>query len=117
MPDMEIKTIKVPDLTPEQVRDRTTQSLQMPMMYFNYVRVAGSFFDIRMFFGQGTVNASGQQAFNEELCVACSVEFARILRDNLTTQIESYEKRFGAIRTPPVVRTPASHTNGKKKHK
>ena len=95
---------KAPEaLTPEQVRERTNQSPAMPLMYFNYVRVASSFYDVRMFFGNGTINAKGEQSFTEELCVTVSPEFAKILRDNLTEQLDKYIARFGAIRDPVAV--------------
>jgi hypothetical protein len=106
----------IPVLTAEQVRERTQQSPQMPMMYFNYVRVASSFFDVRMFFGQGTINAMNEQSFHEELCVACSLEFAKLLRDNLTVQIDGYTSKWGAIRDVPRLAAPIG-TNGATKKK
>jgi hypothetical protein len=104
-------------LTPEQVKERTVSG-QMPMMYFNYVRVANSFFDIRLFFGQGNITPQGQHEFHEQLCVSMSLEFAKVLRDSLFAQLEEYEKNFGHIRKPPVPVTTRS-TNGseKKEHR
>ena len=87
-----------PVLTPDQVRERTIQSPQMPMMYFNYVRIANSFYDFRLFFGNGSITARGEQTFTEEVCVTLSPEMAKLLRDSLTQQLQSYDEKFGHIR-------------------
>lgn len=105
---MDNKTKLSAILTPEQVAALTTQSPQMPLMYFNYSRTAASFYDLRLFFGQGHISAQGQQGFVEQLCVVMSIEFARTLRDNLTTTIDMYEEAFGKLRTEPVVPVPQS---------
>jgi uncharacterized protein DUF3467 len=103
-------------LTPEQVKERTTSG-QMPMMYFNYARVATSFFDVRIYFGQGNISPTGEHTFQEELCVVCSLEFAKQVRDNMTSQIEAYEEKFGTLRKPPTPPTPASNGGAKRTHK
>jgi hypothetical protein len=110
--------------TPEQVAELTTQAAQMPLMYFNYARTAASFYDLRIFFGQVNVSPKGQPSFEEQLCVAMTVEFAKTLRDNLSTTIGLYEQKFGTLRQPPmtppsatVVTPPATapEANGRKK--
>jgi hypothetical protein len=89
-------------LTPDQVRERISQSKDIGMAYFNFARTTSSYFDVRIFFGQATVTAQGQQAFEEQLCITVSPEFAKVLRDNLTTAVDTYEKLFGKLRIPPV---------------
>ena len=103
-------------LTPEQVRERTVSG-QVPLMYFNYVRVASSFFDMRLYFGQGNISPQGEHSFQEELCVAMSMEFAKLLRDNINSQLEVYEKKFGALRKVPVVSETEFHPGDKKDRK
>jgi uncharacterized protein DUF3467 len=87
-------------LTPEQIKERT-KSENVPILYFNYTRTAASFFDVRLFFGQGSVTPKGEQTFEEQLCVVCTPEFAKTLRDNLTLAVEKYEQTFGTVRATP----------------
>ncbi|MGB7284357.1 MAG: DUF3467 domain-containing protein [Candidatus Acidiferrum sp.] len=87
-------------LTPEDIRERT-QSDRVPILYYNYVRVAASFFDIRLFLGQGNVTPKGEQTFEEQICVTCSPEFAKTLRDNLNNAVQKYEQMFGEIKSVP----------------
>lgn len=103
------KVTSTTGLTPEQVKERTVSG-NLPMMYFNYVRVASSFFDMRLFFGQGNITPKGEHTFQEELCVSMSIEFAKILRDNITSQLDAYEKNFGNIRPAPTQTTTESHS-------
>ena len=94
----DLRTMSV--LTPEQVVERT-QSQNVQMAYYNYVRVAASFYDMRLFFGQGNVDPQGNQMFHEQTCVVFSPEFAKILRDNLVQAVEKYESAFGEIKSQP----------------
>jgi hypothetical protein len=87
-------------LTPEEITERV-QSDHVPIVYYNYVRTAASFFDMRLFFGQSSVTPKSEQTFEEQLCVACTPEFAKTLRDNLIQVVEKYEKTFGEIRKAP----------------
>lgn len=116
MADEKAQVAQVAVLTPEQVRERTISG-QMPLMYFNYARVATSFFDVRIYFGQGNISPTGEHKFQEELCVACSLEFARQIRDNISSQIAAYEERFGALRKPPTLPAPTSNGGTKRTHK
>lgn len=102
--------------TPEQIAAMTTQNPQVPLMYFNYVRTASSFFDFRLFFGQGSVSPQGQPTFEEQLCVVMSVEFAKVLRESVDRAIAVYEEKFGKTREAPRLNTEAAEpTDGKKK--
>jgi hypothetical protein len=106
---------EITNLTSEQVKEHTVSG-QMPMMYFNYARVASSFFDMRIFFGSGNITPKSEHTFQEELCVAISLEFARQLRDNISSQLEAYEKNFGKLRSVPTrTETTIDKPNGTKR--
>jgi hypothetical protein len=104
----------------EQVVALTTQLPQMPLMYFNYARTAVSFYDLRVFFGHGSVTPQGQPTFQEQLCLVFSVEFAKTLRDQLSSTLAAYEEKFGSLRNEPhlaATSQTAPATNGRKKRK
>lgn len=87
-------------LTPEEVAERT-QSQNVQIGYYNYVRVAASFYDMRLYLGLGSVDHRGNQSFQEQVCAVLSPEFAKVLRDNLVQAVEKYESAFGQIKTQP----------------
>jgi uncharacterized protein DUF3467 len=103
MPDNANTPVK--QLTQKEVQERT-QSQDVELRYFNYARTAASFYDLKLFFGQGNVSPRGEQSFKEELCIALSPEFAKTFRDSLMQAIEIYEKTFGEIRPSPKVPAP-----------
>jgi hypothetical protein len=70
-------------------------------MYFNYSRTSTTFYDFRIFLGQGSATPQSEMVFQEQFCVAMAPEFAKTLRDNLTIAIERYESTFGEIRNAP----------------
>lgn len=84
--------------TPEQLRSRVFQSPSIERRTFNYVRVICSPFDVQLLLGNGTVSVKEEQSITEELCVSLSPEFAKLLRDSLTEQLEGFEEKFGKIR-------------------
>jgi hypothetical protein len=106
--------------TVEQVAALTTQIPQMPLMYYNYARTAVSFYDLRVFFGHGSVSPQGQPTFQEQLCLVFSLEFAKTLRDQLSSTLAAYEEKFGSLRHEPkfaAASQTAPETNGRKKKK
>jgi Protein of unknown function (DUF3467) len=90
-----------PVLTVEEVAKRTKQVENLETRYFNHARVAGSFMDMRVFFGEQSVTAAGEVTFIERLCVAMSPEFALIFLQLFAAQMAQYENIFGKIRRPP----------------
>jgi len=91
---------EVPALTPEQMMAITKQIQNLPLMYFNHARIAVSNFDMRVFFGVGSITAQNEQSVQEQLCVVLTPEFAKNFAGALTTSLERYEKTFGQIRIP-----------------
>lgn len=89
-------------MTPEEIREKV-QSQGVQMLYYNYARTAASFFDVRIFYGQGSVSPKGEQSFEEQLCVIMSPEFAKTFRDSLVQAVAQYEATFGEIKASPTI--------------
>ena len=94
-------------LTEEQVKESIRQIDEMPILYANHSRIAPSFFDLRVFFGQLDVSPTGKQSVMEKLCVVLSPECAKLIADGLLKALGQYENLFGKLRTPPSLPTPA----------
>jgi len=88
-------------LTSEQILQLITQSQDFRTEYFNHARVATTYTDLRIFFGDHSLTAQGQQSFVEQLCIVMSPEFAKTLSDLLVTILNQYEGMFGKIRPSP----------------
>jgi hypothetical protein len=87
--------------TEEQMRDKTTQAGTFQTLYANQVRLAPSFYDIRVFFGQSSMTPKGEQTFEEQVAVVMSPECAKALVTNLLIAVQKYEELFGNIRSLP----------------
>ena len=92
---------EIKSLSEREVRELTKQVPGLPTLYFNHARVAAGYFDIRLFFGNGTVTATGEPSFLEELCIVMTPEFAQIFLALFAGQLGPYEKLYGPIRKPP----------------
>ena len=88
-------------LTEQQIKEMTVQADPLSMAYVNHCRLTIAFTEIRLFFGQNTINALGQPKFTEDFCVVLAPEFARVLADILAPGLNMYEEKFGKLRPKP----------------
>jgi hypothetical protein len=82
---MSDELIKTQSLTPEQIRELVTFAPDFSTSYSNYVRVASSAMDFRIFFGQSYPTAKAEMIVVENFCVVLHPEQARKLRDLLSS--------------------------------
>jgi len=88
-------------ISPEEAMKRIKQVENMPTVYFNHVRVAAGFLDIRLFMGEASVTPTGEPTFVEKMCVALTPEFAIQLLNLLAQQLGQYQVLFGNFRPQP----------------
>jgi hypothetical protein len=98
----------VVNVTPEQVREQTRPSTDFKSAYFNQARVAPSFYDVRIFFGQSSVSPKGEQTFEEQFCAILSPECAKAIAEVLNTTLQKYEEVFGKFRIAPAPPKPTA---------
>jgi Protein of unknown function (DUF3467) len=90
--------------------ETSAQTQGVQATYANVAGITISFHDVRIYLGEvapSSVDFGVTQlknpppTFNVVGCVVASPEFARNLRDALTTSIEKYESVFGPLRPNP----------------
>jgi hypothetical protein len=88
------------------------QTEGVPVYYSNVASVSVSFNDVRIYLGdlspkEVTVKKVEQKpelkegAVSPKLCLVCTPEFARNLRDAISISITQYEQFFGPLRPNP----------------
>ena len=95
------------ELSVEQLMKITKKSEDFFTIYCNQARFAISFADIRMIFGQNSINPDGTVEAQEDLCIVVSPEFAQIVLQSLSQTIRIFEERIGKIRPRPDQPLPA----------
>ena len=93
----EIKPLK----TQADLANITSQVPDLQTLYFNHVRIATGYYEIRVFMGQQTISAKGEQSILEQVCVAMTPEYAKSFLQILTQQVAKYEEIFGKVRPMP----------------
>lgn len=101
--------------TEEEVRERTTKASTFQTLYANQVRLAPSFYDIRVFFGQSSVTPKNEQTFEDHLAVVLSPECAKAFLNNLLLSVQKYEEVFGKIRDLPSPEPTPTNTHTSKR--
>ena len=113
--------------TEKSATQNTISSEGFPVAYANVASLAASFADIRIYFAETfpkelvTDSSAGpyrvkENAVAPRICVAMSPEFARSVRDALSSAITQYESQFGALRDnpkPPAQQPPAQSSKPK----
>jgi len=99
---------------------------QVPTVYANNIRLAISFTDIKIFFGEfiptgpPTVAGElvpGQAQVMDRVCITLPPEIIPALADGLAKAMETFQAQFGPLRKvpqimlqPPVAQTPQDET-------
>lgn len=113
-----VPTVAFTTASEDQVKERTKQAPDFKTVYFNHTRIAPSFYDVRVFFGQSSVTPKGEQTFEEQLCVVLAPELAKNIAELLIRSMQKYETIFGKIRSMPVSPgSPAQSASGTTKRK
>lgn len=84
----------------------------VPVVYSNNVRLAISFSDFKLFFGEATLTVLSDDTAGltqvppshqaiDRVCIAISPDLIPSLLNGLAKGVEMYQSRFGPLRTPP----------------
>ncbi|SRR6266480_2374067 len=90
----------------DQIQDLT----KLPLVYTNHIRMAISFTDFRIFFGEAFPTLVSESGLQEKpisakavdrVCVIISPDLVQSLLDALTKGLKTYEAQFGPLRKVP----------------
>lgn len=76
--------------------------------YANNIRLAVSFFDIRMICGEALADENGDLLFNDRVAIVLSPQHAKVFLKRLRDNIKAYEDQFGPIPERPESETSAT---------
>jgi Protein of unknown function (DUF3467) len=85
----------------EQLDAKMGQVSDAPILYVNTTRIASSFFDIQMHFGESIQTSSLEELTRARVIVVMTPEHARAFADLLTKTLDDYEVQFGKLRRLP----------------
>ena len=93
----------LPQDAPEQetLAAKMGQISEVPLLYVNTTRIASSFFDIQMHFGDSIQTSNLEELTRARVIVVMTPEHAKAFADLLIKTLDDYEVQFGKLRRLP----------------
>jgi hypothetical protein len=93
----------LPQDSPEQEPPaaKLGQVSDAPILYVNTTRIASSFFDIQLHFGESIQTSSLEELTRARVIVVMTPEHAKAFADLLMKTLDDYEVQFGKLRRLP----------------